>query len=157
MKWSSTLDTIVFLSGATMKTTSQTVSLEVPTEQVWSPARCIRPAADGGRVPECQSDKRRLWVGSPPPVADYFPSGEKSRWNPNSSDGTQPTASPSCKESIGKHKQDEKKTFLRGAVILTLDDLKNSPDVVVIQPQHLQVFKQADTLRNLGQTVVVQQ
>lgn len=34
MKWSSTLDTIVFLSGATMKTTSQTVSLEVPTEQV---------------------------------------------------------------------------------------------------------------------------
>lgn len=123
----------------------------------WSPARCIRPAADGGRVPECQSDKRRFWVGSPPPVADYFPSGEKSRWNQNSSDGTQPTASPSCKESIGKHKQDGKKNFLRGALILTLDELKNSPDVVVIQPQHLQVFKQTDTLRNLGQTVVVQQ
>lgn len=78
----------------------------------WSPARCIRPAADGGRVPECQSDKRRFWVGSPPPVADYFPSGVKSRWNQNSSDGTQPTASPSCKGSIGKHKQDgEKKLF----------------------------------------------
>lgn len=50
-----------------------------------------------------------------------------------------------------------KKNFLRGALILTLDELKNSPDVVVIQPQHLQVFKQTDTLRNLGQTVVVQQ
>lgn len=35
--------------------------------------------------------------------------------------------------------------------------MKNSPDVVVIQPKHLQVFKQADTLRDLGQTVVVQQ
>lgn len=29
--------------------------------------------------------------------------------------------------------------------------------MVVIQPECLQVFKQADTLRNLGQTVVVQQ
>lgn len=29
--------------------------------------------------------------------------------------------------------------------------------MVVIQPQNLQVFKQTDTLRNLGQTVVVQQ
>lgn len=29
--------------------------------------------------------------------------------------------------------------------------------MVVIQPEHLQVFKQADTLRNFGQTVVVQQ
>lgn len=35
--------------------------------------------------------------------------------------------------------------------------MKTSPDVVIIQPKHLQVFEQADTLRNLGQTVVVQQ
>lgn len=32
-----------------------------------------------------------------------------------------------------------------------------SPDVVVVQPQHLQVLEQADALRDLGQTVPVQQ
>lgn len=114
---------------------------------------------DGGQVPECQSDKRRLWVGLPPPVVDYFPSGEKSRWNQNSLDGTQPTASLSCKESIGNIKTlvRRNKIFLPGALNRTIHEMKNSPDVVVIQPQHLQVFNQTDALRNLGQTVVVQQ
>lgn len=60
-------------------------------------------AVDRERVPECQKHKRRLWVRLPPPAADYFPSGAKSRWNLNFEDGTQPTVSPSCKESISKH------------------------------------------------------
>lgn len=95
-------------------------------------------------------------MGWPPPGADYFPSGEKSRWNLSSADGTQPTVSTSCKESVGKYYKKQTETK-KHSTLSSGSNWRISPDVVVVQPQHLQVLEQADALRDLGQTVPVQQ